>query len=140
MKNKRTRSSHSPEDLARSSFFSSHPYVHPEEGGRKAIGCCKKKGPKEMGEEERLTPDILQLKFRMEDYVQNKEFKQALTFGSYLKQYVDLLNIERKQFADEISFNETLLRQFFNYTGSHPTIWPSSLKYIQTLHSRDLLV
>lgn len=56
----------------------------------------------------------------MEDYIQNKEFNPDLTFGHFLKQYVNLLQIKRKDFADEISIDETLLSQFINMHSMSP--------------------
>lgn len=73
-----------------------------------------------MSEEDRLSLNILQLKFQLEDYILNKEFSPELTFGYFLKRYVDLLHIKRKQFSEDISINETLLSQFINQHRTPP--------------------
>ena len=67
-----------------------------------------------MTDNDRLSLQLLQLKIQVEDYIQNKEFDPELTFGHFLKQYVDLFRVKRKDFADEISIDTTLLSQFIN--------------------------
>ncbi len=78
------------------------------------LAITRKKTQRGMSDNDRLSLQIFQLKFQLEDYIQNKEFHPDLTFGYFLKQYVDLLHLKRKEFADEISIDETLLSQFIN--------------------------
>lgn len=80
----------------------------------KQLAAARKKTQKEMSDTVRLSLKIFQLKFQLEDYLQNKEFNRDLTFGHFLKQYIDLLQVKRKEFADDISIDETLLSQFIN--------------------------
>lgn len=80
----------------------------------KELDEARKKAQQRMTESDRLALRLFQLKFQLEDYIENKEFSPALTFGYFLKQYVNLLQIKRKAFAAEISIDETLLSQFIN--------------------------
>lgn len=80
----------------------------------KQLDEARKKAQQRMTESDRLALRLFQLKFQLEDYIENKEFSPALTFGYFLKQYVNLLQIKRKAFAAEISIDETLLSQFIN--------------------------
>jgi plasmid maintenance system antidote protein VapI len=56
----------------------------------------------------------MQFKFEIEDYLNSKSFNPELTFGYFLKAYVDLQNKKRKSFAQEIDIDETELSQFIN--------------------------
>jgi len=78
------------------------------------LAAARKKGQKAMSDNTRLSLQLFQLRFQLEDYIQNKEFDPNLTFGYFLKQYVGLLQIKRKDFAEDISIDETLLSQFIN--------------------------
>lgn len=70
----------------------------------------------------------------MEDYI-NRPFDKNYTFGFFLKNYVDILNVKRCQFADEISIDETYLSQIIN---KHRP--PSEEIIIRLeLHSRNLI-
>lgn len=78
------------------------------------LAAARKKSQAKMTETDRLSLRLLQLKFQLEDYIENKEFHPDLTFGYFLKLYVDLLQLKRKDFAGEISIDETMLSQFIN--------------------------
>jgi hypothetical protein len=73
---------------------------------------AKTKG--EMTEETRIRLTLRHIKYRIEDYLESKEYDPKLTFGYFLKEYVILLDIKRKTFAEEISIDETLLSQLIN--------------------------
>lgn len=57
---------------------------------------------------------MLQLKFRLEEYIDNREFDDKLTFGYFLKEYLQLIHKKRNEFAAEIDIHETLLSQLIN--------------------------
>jgi plasmid maintenance system antidote protein VapI len=75
---------------------------------------ARKKNKKPMTEEVRVGLIHFCVRFRIEDSLQNKEYDPAMTFGHFLKQYVDLLEIKQKEFADQIGIDETLLSQLIN--------------------------
>lgn len=56
---------------------------------------------------------LLQLKYQIEDSI-NKPFDEDHTFGSFLKSYVNILEIKRFEFANEISIDDTYLSQIIN--------------------------
>ncbi|MCH5720003.1 hypothetical protein [Niabella hibiscisoli] len=64
--------------------------------------------------EEQLVSDILQLRFRLEEYLNSEAFNPEFKFSYFLKQYVQLLNKKRKVFAQEINIDETELSQLIN--------------------------
>lgn len=114
MKLKKLFEKYSPEELTDAFIFPITLTLDQRMEAAEQLSAARKKGQKEMTKDDRLSLNVLQLKFQLEDYIQNKEFNPGLTFGHFLKKYVDLLNIKRKMFADEISIDETLLSQFIN--------------------------
>jgi hypothetical protein len=65
----------------------------------------------EMTEEEKQHFKLLQLKFRMEDYIKGDQYDPQFTFGYFLEQYLELTNRKKKEFAKDIQIHETLLSQ-----------------------------
>ena len=75
---------------------------------------ARQKVQAEMTDKQRLVSRILQFKFQVEDYLNSKSFNPKLTFGYFLKAYVDLQEKKRKNFAQEIDIDETELSQLIN--------------------------
>ena len=51
---------------------------------------------------------------RIDDYLATKEYDPAMSFGYFLKEYIDNLEVKRKDFAAQIGIDETLLSQLIN--------------------------
>lgn len=62
----------------------------------------------------KLITRLLQLKFVMEDYVKQEEYKKDFDFSYFLVQYIDRLEIKKKEFAQEIDVDPTELSQIIN--------------------------
>ncbi|HRN46769.1 MAG TPA: hypothetical protein PLR74_07030 [Agriterribacter sp.] len=114
MNTKKTRVKHTPGELAKA-------YVYPvtltpaqKKEADKQLKAARTKVQSEMTAEDKLTSDILQLRFRLEDYLNNEQFDPKLKFSYFLKAYVQLLNKKRKVFAREINIDETELSQLIN--------------------------
>jgi len=75
---------------------------------------ARKKTQLEMTEETRVSLSLWQLRSWLEKYIESKKYDPQKTFGYFLKEYADRLNITRKKFAEEISIDETLLSQLIN--------------------------
>jgi transcriptional regulator with XRE-family HTH domain len=105
---------YTPEELAESVVFPVNLTSVQKKEAAKQLAAAREKSQKEMSDSDRLSLQVFQLRFQLEDYLQNKDFDPDLTFGYFLKQYVDLLKVKRKDFADDISIDETLLSQFIN--------------------------
>jgi hypothetical protein len=58
-----------------------------------------------------------------------------MSFGYFLKRYVDILNTRQKQFAEEISIDETLLSQLIN---GHP-MPPDYITIRLEIHSHKII-
>lgn len=78
------------------------------------LAAARKKVQKEITENARISLQLFQLKFQLENYFERRDFNPVFTFGYFLKQYVDLLQVKRKEFADQISIDETMLSQYIN--------------------------
>lgn len=114
MKNKKVSQKHTAEELADAIVFPVTLTPAQKKEAAEKLAAARKKGQEEITENDKLSLRLFQLKFQLEDYIQNKEFNSDLTFGHFLKQYVDLLQVKRKDFADDISIDESLLSQFIN--------------------------
>lgn len=75
---------------------------------------ARSKAQSEMSDKDRLTLKLMQLKFKIEDYLKSEDFDPKLSFSYFLKEYVGILNIKRKYFAQEINIDETELSQLIN--------------------------
>jgi len=105
---------YTPEELADAFVFPIELSPIQKKIASKELAAARKKSQKEMTPDTKLSLQLYGLRFQLEDYLQNKDFDPALTFGFFLKQYVNLLRIKRKEFAYEISIDEALLSQFIN--------------------------
>ena len=67
-----------------------------------------------MNPEYHLKGTLLQLRFQIEDYLNDLHFDKRKTFGYFLKSYIDSLKKKRNEFADEINIKPTELSQYIN--------------------------
>lgn len=114
MKNRKDSLKRTPAEVAEAIVYPVNLTAAQQKQAAKQLAAARKKTEKTLTEEDRLGLELFQLKFQMEDYIRNKEFDPEFTFSHFLKQYVELLRVKRKQFAKEISIDETLLSQFIN--------------------------
>jgi hypothetical protein len=61
-----------------------------------------------------LLSRLLQLKFQIEDYLDNQTYDEKRSFGFYLRTYLNFLNKKNKEFAEDIDIAETELSQLLN--------------------------
>ncbi len=80
----------------------------------KAIQKLREKVIEERSDETALIFQLLQLKFRMEDYLKSSSYNEKLSFGYFLREYVLLVSKKQKEFAQEISIKPTELSQIIN--------------------------
>jgi len=67
-----------------------------------------------LSEEEIINAKLLQLKYRMEEFVLNPIKKRENYFLDFLKQYIEILYIKRGHFAEDINITPVLLSQILN--------------------------
>src|ERR1044072_1078497 len=103
-----------PEELADAFVFPVKLTVNQKKEAAEQLAAAHKKTQAEMTDETKFSLTSFHIRFRIEDYLEKKEFDPELTFGSFLKIYIELLAKKRKEFAEEISIDETLLSQLIN--------------------------
>ncbi len=95
-------------------------YIYPVENSRvnekeeRDYWELRKKRYEERSPEQVVFANILQLKFEMEDYINNANYNREANFGTFLKGYIDGLGKMNKEFADEIDIKPTELSQLIN--------------------------
>ncbi|MFD1001931.1 hypothetical protein ACFQ21_21580 [Ohtaekwangia kribbensis] len=67
-----------------------------------------------LSDRDRLAAKILQFKLKLKDYLKKDDFDPNMRFSSCLVQYVHILDIKRRAFAEEIDIDETELSQVIN--------------------------
>lgn len=106
---------HTPEELAEAFVFPVKLTKKQKKEAAEYLAAARKKSKAEMTEETKNSLQLYHLKFVLEDYLDGIDpFNPEFTFGYFLKYYVELLEKKRKDFADEISIDETLLSQLIN--------------------------
>jgi len=126
---------YTPEELAESFVFPVKLTARQKKEADIQLQEARAKTQSEMTEKGRLVSRLLQLRFRLEDYLNKKDFDAGLTFSYFLKEYVNLVSKKRKDFAEEISIDETLLSQFINMRRMPPDYMAIRLE----LHSNKII-
>lgn len=62
-----------------------------------------------------LLSRLMQLKYQIEDYLENPTYDAERSFGFYLRTYLNFLNKKHKEFASDIDIAETELSQILNH-------------------------
>lgn len=135
MSYKKLSKKHTPEELVEAFVFPVKLTARQKKEAAEQLAAARKKTQAEMSEETKFSLRAFHVKFRIEDYLESKEFDPELTFGSFLKLYVELMEKKRKEFAEEISIDETLLSQLIN---SH-RLPPDYIAIRLELHSDNII-
>lgn len=114
MSYKKLLKKYTPEELAEGFVFPVKLTAKQKKEAAEQLAAARKKSKAEMTEETKMSLQLYHLRFRIENYLESKEFNSELTFGSFLKKYIELLDKKRKEFAEEISIDETMLSQLIN--------------------------
>ncbi len=124
---------HSPKDLAESFVFPVKLSAKQQKAADLQLAEARQKAREKMTEAEKLTGKLMGLKFRMEDYFRAEKPNSEYSFGYFLKLYIELLEIKRRGFAEQIGIDETLLSQLINQRRMPPEYIPIRLE----LHSNN---
>lgn len=130
-----TKKKHTQEELAEALVFPVTLTVAQKKEAVEQLAAARKKTQQEMTESDRLTLQLLQLKFQLEDYIEGKNYDPEKHFGYFLKRYIDILEVKRKAFAEDISVDETMLSQFINMHRTPPDYITIRLE----LHSNNII-
>jgi plasmid maintenance system antidote protein VapI len=114
MSYKKLRKKFTPEELADAFVFPVKLTAKQKKEAAAQLATARKRTQAEMTDETKFSLNAFGLRFRIEDYLKEDIFDPERTFGSFLKMYVQLMEKKRKDFAEDISIDETLLSQLIN--------------------------
>jgi len=114
MKTEKKPEKYSPEELAESFVFPSEQTKAGQEADARILKKLREEKANQMPKERRLLFQIMQLKFQMEDYIKKADYDTKLTFGHFLKEYIEILYPKRKDFARDLDIEPAELSQIIN--------------------------
>ena len=85
--------------------------------------------------QQQINAKLLQLKFLLEEYIGSNEYKEVLSFGYFLSEYVNRQEKKDKQFAAEIDIKPAVLSQYLNNHRKPPERFVIRLE----LHSNGMI-
>lgn len=103
-----------PEELVDAFVFPVKLTAKQKKEAAEQLAAARKKSQAEMTEETKRRLIAIGIRSRIKDALEENTFNPEHTFGSFLKLYVDLLEKKRKEFAAEISIEDSLLSQLIN--------------------------
>jgi transcriptional regulator with XRE-family HTH domain len=68
------------------------------------------------------------IRARIDEYLEREKYDPAMSFGYFLKEYIDNLGTKRKDFAEQIGIDESLLSQLINGHRLPPDYIPIRLE------------
>jgi len=67
-----------------------------------------------ISEDMRIYAELLRLRYEITDYLDLRIFDPEHSFGSYLKKYLQILNLKRREFSKDISIHESKFSRIIN--------------------------
>lgn len=123
------------EELAEAFIFPVKLTKKQEKEAVEQLAAARRESQAKMTDNDRMTMNLFQLKFQLEDYLNEKKYDPEKNFGYFLKRYIDILNVKRKAFAGDISIDETLLSQMVHMRRTPPDYITIRLE----LHSNNII-
>jgi hypothetical protein len=111
---KKLRKKFTPEELVDGFVFPVKLTTKQKKEAAEQLAEARKKSRATMTDETKFSLRTHGIRSRIVDSVQEETFNPEHSFGSFLKMYVELMEKKRKEFAAEISIDETLLSQLIN--------------------------
>ncbi len=111
MSGKKIFEQYTPEEIADGFILPVKLTAKQREEAARELAEHREKRRAEMTEAEKLNIKLLQLKFRLEDYIKSDGYDPRFTFGYFLEEYLRLTNRKKKEFAGDIQIHETQLSQ-----------------------------
>ncbi|MBL7691763.1 MAG: hypothetical protein JNM41_09215 [Flavipsychrobacter sp.] len=104
---------HSDKELAMAHVFPIDPATT-DKAAEKDFWGKRRKQLAQRSPGETIFSNIMQLKFRMEDYLRSEYYDSALSFGYFLKAYIFALGKKNIEFAEDIGIQPTELSQLIH--------------------------
>lgn len=133
MSYKKLLQENSHKDLAESFVFPVKLSAKQQKAADLQLAEARQKAWEKMTNAEKLTGRLMGLRFRMEDYFRAEKPNNEYSFSYFLKLYIELLDMKRRGFAEQIGIDETLLSQLINQCRMPPDYIPIRLE----LHSNN---
>ena len=114
MKSEKLKNRYSKKELVESFVFRSELTKAQKKSADEELREMRKKLKTAHTSEVKIVSNLLQLKFQIEDYLNNPGYDNELTFGHFLKDYLRSLNKKNKDFANDIAISEAELSQILN--------------------------
>jgi hypothetical protein len=108
---KKTLNEYTPAEIADALVLPVKLTAKQKQEAQRQLAEHRAKRKAEMTGEEKLQLELMQLKFRLEDYIKGDQYDPEFTFGYFLEQYLQLNKKKKKEFARDIQIHETLLSQ-----------------------------
>lgn len=104
----------SHEEIAESYIFPDTSSKEQRAHALELVQAYRKKRTAKQTANDKLSLQILQLKFLMEDYISKNEYNNKFKFGFFLKEYISTLELKNKDFADDICIKPTELSHYIS--------------------------
>ncbi|MBN8702735.1 MAG: hypothetical protein J0M08_06705 [Bacteroidetes bacterium] len=116
MKIEKLKNKYSKKELSDSFVFRNKLSLKEKGEATKQLNEARKELRRGISEKEKTIADLLQLKFVMEDYINNPSYRSTKSFAYFLNQYTELLGISNRVLAHELGVNETLTSRILGQT------------------------
>lgn len=114
MKTKKTLSDWKAEDLVDSFVFPAGVSQEEQKSADQELADARQTKRLNMTEHEKLMLRLMQLRYRLENYIQREPYDAKYQFSYFLNQYLSIVDKRRKEFAKDIDIHETFLSQLMN--------------------------
>lgn len=105
---------YTPSELADAFVFRSKLNAKEKEEADTTLRNLRKKAIANMSEGQKLTMDLLSLKYQMEDYIKATTYDTENTFGNYIKRYAKTIQRKNYELANDLGIDETRFSQIVN--------------------------
>lgn len=126
---------YTPEELVDAFVFPAELSKREKSEGDAVLNEVLKQRRQKMSSSTMLKGALLQLRYQIEDYLENGAFDKHKTFGHFLHAYVNSLHKKQNEFAAEINIKPTELSQYINNHRKPPQAILIRLE----LHSRKMI-
>lgn len=114
MKNRELKKKYTDKELAESFVFRNKLTPNQKEVSDKLLKEMRGKIQSEITPKQLLLSRLLQLKYQIEDYLENPTYDAQRSFGFFLRSYLEMLNKKNYEFANDIGIKEAELSQILN--------------------------
>jgi len=103
-----------PDDLVDSFVFPIELSKEEKEAATRELAKARSRNRLKMSDRQKLLLRLMQLRYRLENYIQREAYDSKYQFSYFLNQYLSIVDKRRKEFAKDIDIHETFLSQLMN--------------------------